>query len=70
MLYTGIMDKTIYMLWIFFLLQALQYCEAISRVILNSPTLFQPILVKLVYEVMLLMRWGTIIIFISYMLVM
>lgn len=31
--------------------QALQYCEAISRVILNSPTLFQPILVKLVNEV-------------------
>ncbi|XP_056012236.1 protein transport protein Sec16A-like isoform X4 [Ostrea edulis] len=30
--------------------EALQYCEAISRVILNSPTLFQPILVKLVNE--------------------
>ncbi|XP_061183855.1 uncharacterized protein LOC133192032 isoform X3 [Saccostrea echinata] len=30
--------------------EALQYCEAISRVILHSPTLFQPILVKLVFE--------------------
>ncbi|XP_078325868.1 uncharacterized protein LOC111124202 isoform X11 [Crassostrea virginica] len=30
--------------------EALQYCEAISTVILSSPTLFQPILVKLVYE--------------------
>jgi len=34
-----------------YFLQALEYCEAIAKCINISPTVFQPTLVKLVYEV-------------------